>query len=56
MIDQYVALNGDVISHFNVTQCSSEDSGEISCVAKNSAGTMQHKARLNIFGELSIYH
>jgi len=51
MIGQYVTLSGDVISHFNVTSCSSEDSAEISCNAKNDLGSIVHKARLNIFGK-----
>ncbi|XP_024944983.1 Down syndrome cell adhesion molecule-like protein Dscam2 isoform X2 [Cephus cinctus] len=49
-IGQYVDQSGDVISHLNITSARAEDGGLYSCVATNTLATVEHKARLNIYG------
>lgn len=51
-IGQYVDLNGDVISHLNISNVRVEDGGLYSCRAVNSLGSAQHSARLNIYGNV----
>lgn len=50
MIGQYVTLQGDVISHVNISAVKSEDSGEYECTATTKAGSVSHYARLNVYG------
>jgi len=50
LIGQYVTLNGDVVSHVNITTTRLEDGGEFKCVANNKLGSTAHSARLNIYG------
>lgn len=50
MIGQYVTIFGDVISHVNISTVKTEDGGEYECTARSRAGSMQHSARLNIYG------
>uniref|UniRef100_A0ABD2XN24 Down syndrome cell adhesion molecule-like protein Dscam2 n=1 Tax=Trichogramma kaykai TaxID=54128 RepID=A0ABD2XN24_9HYME len=49
-IGQYVDQSGDVISHLNISSSSTEDGGLYACVASNSLASVEHKARLNIWG------
>ncbi|XP_015122999.1 Down syndrome cell adhesion molecule-like protein Dscam2 [Diachasma alloeum] len=49
-IGQYVDQSGDVISHLNITSADAEDGGLYACVARNTLATVDHKARLNIYG------
>ncbi|XP_063973280.1 cell adhesion molecule Dscam1 isoform X2 [Diachasmimorpha longicaudata] len=49
-IGQYVDQSGDVISHLNITSAGAEDGGLYACVARNTLATVDHKARLNIYG------
>ena len=49
-IGQYVDQSGDVISHLNISSAGAEDGGLYACVAANTLATVEHKARLNIYG------
>ncbi|XP_046477031.1 cell adhesion molecule Dscam1 isoform X1 [Neodiprion pinetum] len=49
-IGQYVDQSGDVISHLNISSAGSEDGGLYTCVAANALASVEHKARLNIYG------
>ncbi|XKL60149.1 hypothetical protein PGB90_001165 [Kerria lacca] len=49
-IGQYVTVQGDVVSHTNISHVTTEDGGEYSCMAENRAGKTAHSARLNIYG------
>ncbi|EFN71841.1 Down syndrome cell adhesion molecule [Camponotus floridanus] len=49
-IGQYVDQSGDVISHLNISSAGTEDGGLYACVASNTLATVEHKARLNIYG------
>ncbi|XP_076279934.1 Down syndrome cell adhesion molecule 3 isoform X5 [Lasioglossum baleicum] len=49
-IGQYVDQSGDVISHLNISSAGAEDGGLYACVAHNTLATVEHKARLNIYG------
>ncbi|XP_058795689.1 cell adhesion molecule Dscam2 isoform X3 [Phymastichus coffea] len=49
-IGQYVDQSGDVISHLNITSATTEDGGLYACVASNALASVEHKARLNIWG------
>ena len=51
MMGQYVTVHGEVISHVNISRTIVEDGGLYTCVASNRAGTADHSARLNIYGE-----
>lgn len=42
--------SGDVISHLNISSAGTEDGGLYACVASNTLATVEHKARLNIYG------
>ncbi|CAH0767134.1 unnamed protein product [Bemisia tabaci] len=50
LMGQYVTLNGDVVSHINISSVLVEDGGEYTCEATNSVGSLFHSARLNIYG------
>lgn len=50
-IGQYVDISGDVISHLNISQVRTDDGGLYKCVATNSMGSVEHSARLNVFGK-----
>lgn len=51
---QYVTLNGDVVSHINISSVLVEDGGEYTCEATNSVGSLFHSARLNIYGKSEV--
>ncbi|XP_066587504.1 cell adhesion molecule Dscam1 isoform X2 [Prorops nasuta] len=53
-IGQYVDQSGDVISHLNISSAGTEDGGLYACVASNTLDTVEHKARLNIYGPPNI--
>lgn len=55
MIGQYLTIHGDVISHVNVSSVSVEDGGEYSCTAENRAGQETHRARLNVYGNVTLH-
>ena len=46
-----MTLHGDVVSHVNISRVRVEDGGQYKCKASNRAGEMEHRARLNIYGE-----
>lgn len=50
-IDQYVDSAGDVISHLNITHVRTDDGGLYKCIASNSMGSIEHAARLNVYGK-----
>lgn len=50
-IGQYVDISGDVISHLNISHVRADDGGLYTCVALNSMGSMEHAARLNVYGK-----
>jgi len=54
-IGQYVDQSGDVISHLNISSAGTEDGGLYACVASNTLATVEHKARLNIYGMICNY-
>lgn len=54
MIGQYLTIHGDVISHVNVSSVSVEDGGEYACTAENRAGQETHRARLNVYGNVTL--
>lgn len=54
-IGQYVDQSGDVISHLNISSAGAEDGGLYACVASNTLATVEHKARLNIYGRARRY-
>lgn len=45
-----MTLNGDVISHVNISAVNSEDGGEYECTAHSKAGSASHTARLKVYG------
>ncbi|XP_050729970.1 cell adhesion molecule Dscam2-like isoform X1 [Eriocheir sinensis] len=47
---QYVSAHGDVVSHVNISSVHVTDGGSYTCAAENSAGRVQHSARLNVYG------
>ncbi|XP_034127419.1 Down syndrome cell adhesion molecule-like protein Dscam2 isoform X3 [Drosophila guanche] len=49
-IGQFVDMSGDVISHLNISHVRPDDGGLYRCVATNSMGSVQHSARLNVYG------
>ncbi|XP_069192476.1 cell adhesion molecule Dscam2 isoform X3 [Procambarus clarkii] len=50
VLGQYVSVDGDVISHVNVSNVAAVDGGLYRCSATNTVGTVQHGARLNVYG------
>lgn len=49
-IGQYVTMNGDVVSHLNVTAIHTNDGGLYRCVASSKVGSADHSARINVYG------
>nr|XP_053626185.1 cell adhesion molecule Dscam2-like [Cherax quadricarinatus] len=47
---QYVSAHGEVISHVNISTVHVTDGGTYACTAENSAGSVVHSARLNVYG------
>lgn len=43
-----------VTSYLNITTVSPADSGEYSCVLRNSVGEISHSNRINVYGDISI--
>ncbi|KAK7084281.1 hypothetical protein SK128_009908, partial [Halocaridina rubra] len=49
VLGQYVSVEGDVISHVNVSSVAALDGGLYRCTATNSVGSVSHGARLNVY-------
>lgn len=54
-IGQFVDISGDVISHLNMSHVRPDDGGLYKCIATNSMGSVEHSARLNVYGECVHY-
>ncbi|KAK4303015.1 hypothetical protein Pmani_024934, partial [Petrolisthes manimaculis] len=50
VLGQYVSVDGDVISHVNVSSVMAVDGGTYACTATNAVGAVTHSARLNVYG------
>uniref|UniRef100_A0A1I8N7N2 Uncharacterized protein n=1 Tax=Musca domestica TaxID=7370 RepID=A0A1I8N7N2_MUSDO len=49
-IGQFVDMSGDVISHLNISHVRPDDGGLYKCIATNTMGSVEHSARLNVYG------
>ncbi|XP_039283540.1 Down syndrome cell adhesion molecule-like protein Dscam2 isoform X10 [Nilaparvata lugens] len=49
-VGQYVTMNGDVVSHLNISSVQTNDGGLYRCVASSKVGSAEHAARLNVYG------
>ncbi|XP_066907069.1 cell adhesion molecule Dscam2-like, partial [Halyomorpha halys] len=50
LIGQYVTLNGDVVSHVNISNVRVEDGGIYQCKASNKVGETSHSAEMRVYG------
>ncbi|XP_023287725.1 Down syndrome cell adhesion molecule-like protein Dscam2 [Orussus abietinus] len=55
-VGQYVTVNGDVVSHLNISNSHTNDGGLYKCIAASKVGSAEHSARLNIYGLPFIRH
>lgn len=53
-IGQYVDASGDVIAHLNISHVRADDGGLYKCIATNSMGSVEHAARLNVYGKCCV--
>lgn len=49
-IGQYVTVNGDVVSHLNVSGIQTNDGGLYRCIASSKVGAVEHAAKINVYG------
>lgn len=49
-VGQYVTVNGDVVSHLNISSIHTNDGGLYKCIASSKVGSVEHAAKLNVFG------
>ena len=49
-VGQYVTVNGEVVSHLNISSIHTNDGGLYSCIASSTVGSVRHSARLNVYG------
>ncbi|KAK7075666.1 hypothetical protein SK128_023683 [Halocaridina rubra] len=49
-VGQYVTVNGEVVSHLNISSIHTNDGGLYACVASSTVGSVKHAARLNVYG------
>ncbi|XP_058460392.1 cell adhesion molecule Dscam2 isoform X41 [Malaya genurostris] len=49
-VGQYVTVNGDVVSHLNISSIHSNDGGLYKCIASSKVGVAEHSAKLNVYG------
>ncbi|XP_042237800.1 Down syndrome cell adhesion molecule-like protein Dscam2 isoform X37 [Homarus americanus] len=49
-VGQYVTVNGEVVSHLNISAVHTNDGGLYACVASSTVGSVKHAARLNVYG------
>ncbi|XP_069038519.1 cell adhesion molecule DSCAML1 isoform X1 [Lepisosteus oculatus] len=52
--NQYTLSDGSTVSHMNVSSPQIRDGGVYRCVARNSAGSAEYQARINVRGPPSI--
>ncbi|XP_024939112.1 Down syndrome cell adhesion molecule-like protein Dscam2 isoform X50 [Cephus cinctus] len=55
-VGQYVTINGDVVSHLNISSIHTNDGGLYKCIAASKVGSAEHSARLNVYGLPFIRH
>ncbi|XP_076544952.1 Down syndrome cell adhesion molecule 1 isoform X23 [Osmia lignaria lignaria] len=55
-VGQYVTVNGDVVSHLNISSIHTNDGGLYKCIAASKVGSAEHSARLNVYGLPFIRH
>ncbi|XP_028982374.1 Down syndrome cell adhesion molecule-like protein Dscam2 [Diachasma alloeum] len=55
-VGQYVKVNGDVVSHLNISSIHTNDGGLYKCIAGSKVGSAEHSARLNVYGLPFIRH
>ncbi|XP_071644258.1 Down syndrome cell adhesion molecule 1 isoform X3 [Temnothorax longispinosus] len=55
-VGQYVTVNGDVVSHLNISSIHTNDGGLYKCIAASKVGATEHSARLNVYGLPFIRH
>ncbi|XP_061930177.1 cell adhesion molecule Dscam2 isoform X27 [Apis cerana] len=55
-VGQYVTVNGDVVSHLNISSTHTNDGGLYKCIAASKVGSAEHSARLNVYGLPFIRH
>ncbi|XP_071455023.1 cell adhesion molecule Dscam1 [Hetaerina americana] len=49
-VGQYVTVNGDVVSHLNISSILTNDGGLYKCIASSKVGSAEHMAKLNVYG------
>lgn len=49
-IGQYVTVNGDVVSHLNISDIHTHDGGLYRCLANSKVGSADHLARISVYG------
>ncbi|XP_028664324.1 LOW QUALITY PROTEIN: cell adhesion molecule DSCAML1 [Erpetoichthys calabaricus] len=52
--NQYTMSDGSTVSHMNITSSQITDGGVYRCTARNSAGSAEYQARINVRGPPSI--
>lgn len=45
-----MTVNGDVVSHLNITAVHTNDGGLYKCIASSKVGSAEHAAKLNVYG------
>lgn len=45
-----MTVNGDVVSHLNISSTHTKDGGLYKCIASSKVGSVEHSNRLNIYG------
>lgn len=49
-IGQLVTVNGDVVSHLNISSVHTNDGGLYKCLASSKVGSTEHSDRINVYG------
>lgn len=45
-----MTVNGDVVSHLNISSIHTNDGGLYKCIASSKVGSAEHAAKLNVYG------
>ena len=53
---QYTLSDGNTVSHVNVSNPQIRDGGVYRCVARNSAGSAEYQARINVRGACLLFN